>query len=109
MKMRRSLLTARDGHLGRFLSPSGSLRRRRRPSSFGPCLLTPDFTDYFEDIIARYEAENPGVKIDWKDIPDTTLREQFLAAAAAGDVPDVVNFPSVLDHHHGAARRAVQR
>lgn len=53
-----------------------------------------DFSDYIEDIIARYEAENPGVKIDWKDIPATTLREQFLAAAAAGEVPDVVNFPS---------------
>lgn len=53
-----------------------------------------DFSDYIEDMIARYEEQNPDVKIVWKDIPATTLREQFLAAAAAGNVPDVVNFPS---------------
>lgn len=53
-----------------------------------------DFSDFIQDMIARYEAENPGVKVIWKDIPHTTLREQFLAAAAAGEVPDVVNFPA---------------
>lgn len=53
-----------------------------------------DFSDYIEDVIARYEAQNPDVTVVWKDIPASTLREQFLAAVAAGDVPDVVNFPS---------------
>lgn len=66
----------------------------RTTIEFWTMSLTPNFTAYFEDLIARYEALNPDVKVVWKDIPHTTLREQFLAAAAAGDVPDVVNFPS---------------
>lgn len=91
--MRRSLLTALTVTLAVFLAV-GFASAQTTTIEFWTMSLTPNFTDYFEDIIARYEAENPGVKIDWKDIPATTLREQFLAAAAAGDVPDVVNFPS---------------
>lgn len=66
----------------------------RTTIEFWTMSLTPNFTEYLEDIVARYEAQNPGVTVIWKDIPHTTLREQFLAAAASGDVPDVVNFPS---------------
>jgi len=27
--------------------------------------LQPQFTDYFKNLIATFEAENPGVKVNW--------------------------------------------
>lgn len=62
--------------------------------TFWTMSLTPQFTDYIEGLVRTYEAENPGVKVVWRDIPYNTLQQQFLAAVAAGNPPDVVNLPS---------------
>lgn len=53
--------------------------------------LEPTFTDYLEDLIDKYEEENPNVTIDWLDVPASDLEEKVLADVSAGNAPDVVN------------------
>ena len=53
--------------------------------------LQPDFTDYFNDLIAQYEAENPGVTVRWVDVPWADMQSKILTAVTAGTAPDVVN------------------
>src|ERR687886_2111621 len=53
--------------------------------------LQPKFTDYFNKLIARFEAENPGVKVRWVDIPWAAMEDKILTAVSAKTAPDVVN------------------
>lgn len=53
--------------------------------------LEPTFTDYLEDLIDRYEEENPNVTIDWLDVPADDLEQKVLSDVSAGNAPDVVN------------------
>jgi multiple sugar transport system substrate-binding protein len=41
-------------------------------------------------VIPRFEKENPGIKVDSIVYPDTVLLQKYLAAAAAGDPPDLM-------------------
>lgn len=41
--------------------------------------------------MARYERENPGVKLNWVDLPQSASRQKFMASIAAGQPPDLVN------------------
>jgi len=31
--------------------------------------LQPQFTDYFQKLIAGFETQNPGIKVRWVDVP----------------------------------------
>jgi len=53
--------------------------------------LQPKFTDYFNELIAEFEAENPEVTINWVDVPWSDMETKILAAVTAGQAPDVVN------------------
>jgi putative chitobiose transport system substrate-binding protein len=53
--------------------------------------LQPKFTDYFNPLITRFEAENPGVKVRWVDIPWAAMENKILTAVSAKTAPDVVN------------------
>ena len=53
--------------------------------------LQPDFLDYFNQLIATYEAENPGTKVRWVDVPWADMQSKILTAVTAGTAPDVVN------------------
>ncbi len=53
--------------------------------------LQPKFTDYFNDLIADFETENPDVKVRWVDIPWADMQSKILTAVSAGTAPDVVN------------------
>jgi putative chitobiose transport system substrate-binding protein len=53
--------------------------------------LQPDFTDYFNGLIAEYEAENPDVTVRWVDVPWADMQSKILTAVTAGTAPDVVN------------------
>ncbi|WP_425502344.1 ABC transporter substrate-binding protein [Phytoactinopolyspora limicola] len=55
--------------------------------------LKPNFTDYVEEVIAGFEAEHPGVTVQWLDQPGEGYSEKVLSQAASGDLPDVVNLP----------------
>jgi putative chitobiose transport system substrate-binding protein len=52
--------------------------------------LSPNFDDYFNSLIAQFEAENPDIKIKWTDKQDTMERD-LAAAISLGNPPDVVN------------------
>src|SRR5699024_3183783 len=58
---------------------------------FGTMQLEPTFTDYLEDLIDRYEEENPNVTIYWLDVPADDLEQKVLSDVSAGNAPDVVN------------------
>lgn len=53
--------------------------------------LKATFGDFFNDIIQQYEKENPGVKINWTDIPYDDVQSKLVTAVAGGTAPDVVN------------------
>ena len=53
--------------------------------------LRPRFTAYMEDLVARYEAAHPRVKVNWVDVPYDAMTRKFITAAAAKRSPDVVN------------------
>ncbi|HBE57929.1 MAG TPA: ABC transporter substrate-binding protein [Cyanobacteria bacterium UBA11149] len=53
--------------------------------------LQPQFTTYFNKLIAAFEAENPGVKVRWVDVPWSEMESKILAAVSANTAPDVVN------------------
>ncbi|QPL04644.1 MULTISPECIES: ABC transporter substrate-binding protein [Actinomyces] len=53
--------------------------------------LQPTFTDYFNGLIKSYEEANPGVKVNWTDLPYDSIVEKLITASAGGTAPDVVN------------------
>lgn len=73
------------------------------PSCFGPppttgpqiefwtMQLKPKFTDYFNQLIATFEQDHPGVKVRWVDVPWTAMQSKILTAVSARTAPDVVN------------------
>src|ERR687886_1416242 len=53
--------------------------------------LQPKFTDYFNKLIATFEAENKGLKVRWVDVPWAAMEDKILTAVSAKTAPDVVN------------------
>ena len=53
--------------------------------------LQPQFTEYFNKTIAGFEAQNPGVKVRWVDVPWSAMESKILGAVSAKTAPDVVN------------------
>ena len=82
--------------LGLLLGLVISCRPTASPSKspeieFWTMQLQPKFTDYFNQLIARFEAANPGVKVRWVDIPWAAMENKILTAVSAKTAPDVVN------------------
>lgn len=59
--------------------------------TFQTLQLKPTFTDYITGLVARFEKDHPGTKVNWVDIPFQGAQEKLTADAAAGSLPDVVN------------------
>ncbi|WP_088891395.1 ABC transporter substrate-binding protein [Leptolyngbya ohadii] len=53
--------------------------------------LQPQFTDYFNQLIAQFEQANPGTKVRWVDVPWADMQSKILTAVSANTAPDVVN------------------
>ncbi|MBD2244307.1 sugar ABC transporter substrate-binding protein [Nostoc sp. FACHB-888] len=53
--------------------------------------LQPQFTDYFKSLIANFESQNPGIKVNWVDVPWAAMENKILTAVSAKTPPDVVN------------------
>lgn len=53
--------------------------------------LQPEFTDYFNQLIAAFETENPGIKVRWTDVPWADMQSKILTTVSANTAPDVVN------------------
>ncbi len=75
-------------------SPSGTSETSADGSQeveFWTMQLQPDFTDYFNELIANFEAENPDITVRWVDVPWGDMQSKILTAVSAGTAPDVVN------------------
>jgi putative chitobiose transport system substrate-binding protein len=68
-----------------------ALQEGQQEVEFWTMQLQPDFTDYFNQLIAEYEAQNPDVKVRWVDVPWADMQSKILTAVTAGTAPDVVN------------------
>lgn len=62
-----------------------------REVEFWTMQLQPEFTDYFNTLIANFEAENPDITIRWVDVPWADMQSKILTAVSAGTAPDIVN------------------
>lgn len=58
--------------------------------------LQPQFTDYFQSLIANFETENPGIKVKWVDVPWAAMENKILTSVTANTPPDVVNLNPVF-------------
>lgn len=63
----------------------------RRQVEFWTMQLQPQFNDYFNQLIANFENDNPEVKIRWVDVPWSAMESKILAAVSAQTAPDLVN------------------
>ncbi|MFE1748638.1 ABC transporter substrate-binding protein [Coleofasciculus sp. H7-2] len=69
----------------------GSTPSGKGEIEFWTMQLQPQFTDYFNKLIANFEAENTGVKVRWVDVPWSAMESKILTAVSAKTAPDVVN------------------
>ncbi len=53
--------------------------------------LKPQFTGYMEATIADFEKANPGVDVDWVDLPASAIEQKALSSVAGGNPPDLIN------------------
>ncbi|KIL36539.1 hypothetical protein SD71_07220 [Cohnella kolymensis] len=58
--------------------------------------LSPNFDDYINGRIKKFESENPNIKVKWTDIPYNSAENKLLTSIAGGNTPDVVNLNTVL-------------
>lgn len=50
-----------------------------------------DFAEYMNDVIERYEQQNPGVDVVWVDVPFAEGEKRALAAVLSENPPDLIN------------------
>ncbi|NJK76923.1 MAG: sugar ABC transporter substrate-binding protein [Microcoleus sp. SU_5_6] len=99
MKRKSWQLFAIFGLLGLLLSAVVSCSRGASNSEsnnapgieFWTMQLQPQFTEYFNQTIAAFEKENPGMKVRWVDVPWSAMESKILGAVSAKTAPDVVN------------------
>lgn len=53
--------------------------------------LKPKFIPYFQTLVKTYEAQHPGVKVEWVDFPWDILQLKLITSIAAGTPPSLVN------------------
>lgn len=58
--------------------------------------LRPTFTEYMNGVIGGFEADNPGVRVKWVDVPFSAVERKLIASAAADRAPDVVNLSDMM-------------
>ncbi|PYZ92740.1 sugar ABC transporter substrate-binding protein [Salipaludibacillus keqinensis] len=53
--------------------------------------LSPDFDDYINGVIEKFEDEHENVTVNWVDVPWGDMETRILSAVAGGTAPDVAN------------------
>jgi len=72
-------------------NPGGQTTGGKQEIEFWTMQLQPQFTDYFNQLIAKFEQENPNLKVRWVDVPWADMERKILTAVSAKTAPDVVN------------------
>ena len=91
-RLARALLAAVA--MAGVLSACAPARREateRQAIQFWTLDLAPKFNGYLNDVIARWEQQNPGYDVVWTDVPWGSVERKLLAAVFARTAPDVVN------------------
>ena len=91
-RLARALLAAVA--MAGVLSACAPARRQateRQAIQFWTLDLAPKFNGYLNDVIARWEQQNPGYDMVWTDVPWGSVERKLLAAVFARTAPDVVN------------------
>ncbi len=70
---------------------NGQTASGKQEVEFWTMQLQPEFTDYFNKLIAQFEQENPALKVRWVDVPWADMQRKILTAVSAKTAPDVVN------------------
>ncbi|MDJ0618250.1 MAG: sugar ABC transporter substrate-binding protein [Calothrix sp. MO_192.B10] len=77
---------------------AGNLSNNSKPATSGvekiefwTMQLQPQFTNYFQNLIATFESQNQGIKINWVDVPWAAMENKILTAVSGKTPPDVVN------------------
>lgn len=50
-----------------------------------------NFDTYINSLIKKYEAQNPGIKLEWIDMPYNVFQQKLMSSIAGGVSPDAVN------------------
>jgi putative chitobiose transport system substrate-binding protein len=85
---------ARAGELGSGAAQaqaSTQLATAPRQIVFWTMQLSPFHDDFVKGVIQKFEAQHPGAKVKWVDVPWAEMERKALASIAAGTAPDVVN------------------
>ncbi len=90
---RRGVLSAAAALAAAAVSPSACTREDAgvRTIEFWTLALSPWFDDYLRERCAAFEADHPGVRVRWTDVPFDAVERKLIAAASAGAAPDVIN------------------
>ena len=59
--------------------------------AFWTMQLQPQHTNFFNNLIRNFGSDNPGVQVNWVDIPWEAMASKILTAVSANTAPDVVN------------------
>ena len=59
--------------------------------TFWTMSLSPRFDPYINSVIQQFEADTPGVTVNWVDVPWGDMETRVLTAAASDSLPDVIN------------------
>lgn len=70
---------------------SGTAAGEKTKIEFWTISLQPTFTNFFNDLIKKYEKANPNVTVNWVDLPYESIQQKLVTATAGGTSPDVVN------------------
>lgn len=62
--------------------------------SFLTMQLRPTFDEYFHTLIAKFEADHPGVTVKWIDYPFQNYETKLMTSFMGGNPPDVINIAS---------------
>ena len=72
-------------------SPQSTTASGKQEIEFWTMQLQPEFTDYFNKLIAQFEQENSAYTVRWVDVPWADMERKILTAVSAKTAPDVVN------------------
>lgn len=83
--MKNSLL------LAALMAVAGTAPAAPQHIEFWTFSMKPRFTPYFEGVVRRYEAANPGVRVEWVDFPWDIIQTKLVTRIVAGKPPALVN------------------
>jgi putative chitobiose transport system substrate-binding protein len=74
-----------------FMPAAANAAAAEQKIEFWTFSMKPKFTPFFESVARRYEAANPGTKVEWVDFPWDVIQTKLVTRIVAGTPPALVN------------------